>query len=257
MCARWCSTTTFTILFTWRARSRRSIISAVAASSCPVEQPATPSPSTRPSAGRRFDEPAVRKARLAEALVILRGLLDGETVTHIGTHYQLDGVRTMPAYQQHLPILVGVNGETRSPTPRSTPTSSVSRCSGERSPTGSGTRCDGSRSVSIRRSPMSAPRRPVRDGSRSATRPVDPGGCGDRRSSAPRPRGSPNGSTGSRRRSRCQRRSSRSGRTTRSPTTSWSVAGASGSPTSASATPAPFAPVIENGSDRPSRQHGD
>ena len=62
--------------------------------------------------GVRFDDPSVRKARLAESVVILRRLLDGETVTYAGSHYQIDAVRTMPAYQDHLPILVGVNGKT-------------------------------------------------------------------------------------------------------------------------------------------------
>jgi probable F420-dependent oxidoreductase len=61
--------------------------------------------------GLRFDPPATRKARLAEAVTILRRLLDGDEVTHDGEHYQLAGVRTMRAYQERLPILVGVNGK--------------------------------------------------------------------------------------------------------------------------------------------------
>jgi probable F420-dependent oxidoreductase len=60
--------------------------------------------------GQRFDPPAVRKARLAEAVDILRRLLDGETVTHEGAHYQLENVRTRRALQPHLPFLVAVNG---------------------------------------------------------------------------------------------------------------------------------------------------
>lgn len=60
--------------------------------------------------GLPFDPPAVRKARLAEAVEILRRLLDGEEVSFAGEHYQLDGVRIMPALQERLPILVGVNG---------------------------------------------------------------------------------------------------------------------------------------------------
>lgn len=60
--------------------------------------------------GRPFDPPAVRKARLAEAVEILQRLLDGDEVSWAGEHYQLDGVRIMPALQDRLPILVGVNG---------------------------------------------------------------------------------------------------------------------------------------------------
>jgi len=60
--------------------------------------------------GVRFDPPAVRKARLAEAVVIMRRLLDGEEVTFAGEHYRLERVRTMRARQDRLPILVGVNG---------------------------------------------------------------------------------------------------------------------------------------------------
>lgn len=61
--------------------------------------------------GEHFDPPAVRKARLGEAVVILRRLLDGEEVTFGGEHYQLSEVSTMPSAQEHLPILVGVNGK--------------------------------------------------------------------------------------------------------------------------------------------------
>jgi probable F420-dependent oxidoreductase len=60
--------------------------------------------------GQPFDPPAVRKARLAEAVEILRQLLDGEEVTFEGQHYQLQRVRTMRACQQRVPILVAVNG---------------------------------------------------------------------------------------------------------------------------------------------------
>ncbi len=61
--------------------------------------------------GEHFDPPAVRKARLGEAVVILRRLLDGEEVTFSGEHYQLSEVSTMPSAQEYLPILVGVNGK--------------------------------------------------------------------------------------------------------------------------------------------------
>ncbi len=60
--------------------------------------------------GARLDPPAVRKARLAEAVEILRRLLDGEAVSFSGRHYQLVEVRTQRSRQDHLPLLVGVNG---------------------------------------------------------------------------------------------------------------------------------------------------
>jgi probable F420-dependent oxidoreductase len=62
--------------------------------------------------GATFDPPVVRKARLAESVEIVRRLLDGEEVTYTGRHYQVEGVRTMRAQQERLPILVGVNGKT-------------------------------------------------------------------------------------------------------------------------------------------------
>jgi probable F420-dependent oxidoreductase len=61
--------------------------------------------------GQRFDPPATRKARLAEAVDILRKLLAGEEVTFTGEHYQLDHERTMAALQPRLPFLVAVNGK--------------------------------------------------------------------------------------------------------------------------------------------------
>jgi len=63
------------------------------------------------SIGQRFDPPSVRKARLAESVEILRRLLDGETVTYHGEHYDLDNVRTLRSCQDHVPLLVGVNGK--------------------------------------------------------------------------------------------------------------------------------------------------
>lgn len=60
--------------------------------------------------GVQFDAPGVRKARLAESVEILRGLLRGDEVSYSGQHYRLVAARTMPARQQPLPILVGVNG---------------------------------------------------------------------------------------------------------------------------------------------------
>jgi probable F420-dependent oxidoreductase len=61
--------------------------------------------------GLPFDPAPVRKARLAEAVEIMRRLLDGEVVTYDGTHYRLRDVGTLRSYQEHLPILVGVNGK--------------------------------------------------------------------------------------------------------------------------------------------------
>src|SRR5712691_5418706 len=60
--------------------------------------------------GQSFDPPKVRKARLAEAVEVLRRLLDGEEVSFAGTHYRLDKARTMRALQERLPIMAAVNG---------------------------------------------------------------------------------------------------------------------------------------------------
>jgi len=61
--------------------------------------------------GRPFDPPAIRKTRLAESVEILRRLLDGETVTFEGEHYRLHDVRTLRSRQDHVPLLIGVNGK--------------------------------------------------------------------------------------------------------------------------------------------------
>jgi probable F420-dependent oxidoreductase len=61
--------------------------------------------------GQPFDPPAIRKARLAESIEIMRRLLAGEEVSFEGEHYHLDHVRTMPALQPRLPFLVAVNGK--------------------------------------------------------------------------------------------------------------------------------------------------
>lgn len=62
--------------------------------------------------GLPFDEPAVRKERLAEAVEILRPLLDGASVTRRGGHYELEGATVSRTRQAHVPMLVGVNGPT-------------------------------------------------------------------------------------------------------------------------------------------------
>ena len=61
--------------------------------------------------GERFDPPAVRKERLAESVEILRQLLDGESVDKQGRFYHLDGAVISKPSQNHVPILVGVNGK--------------------------------------------------------------------------------------------------------------------------------------------------
>ena len=60
--------------------------------------------------GLGFDPPAVRKRRLAEAVEILRALLDGDPVSFDGAYYRLGDAVTLAPRQEHVPILVGVNG---------------------------------------------------------------------------------------------------------------------------------------------------
>ena len=60
--------------------------------------------------GRAFDTPAVRKERLAESVEIIRALLDGGPVSFSGNHYHLDAAVTLSPLQEHVPLLVGVNG---------------------------------------------------------------------------------------------------------------------------------------------------
>ncbi|HVA44495.1 MAG TPA: TIGR03621 family F420-dependent LLM class oxidoreductase [Acidimicrobiales bacterium] len=61
--------------------------------------------------GAPFDPPGTRKARLGEAVELLRQLLDGQEVTFQGDYYRLEAVRTLRSLQDHVPILVGVNGK--------------------------------------------------------------------------------------------------------------------------------------------------
>ena len=57
------------------------------------------------SAGERLD-------RLDEAVPVIRSLLDGETVTHHGSSYAMDGARHSPRpLQRHLRILIGGEGK--------------------------------------------------------------------------------------------------------------------------------------------------
>lgn len=62
------------------------------------------------SIGRVMEPAPVRKARLAEAVLLLRRLFDGEAVTHDGEHYQLQEARIIPPAQARLPMLVAVDG---------------------------------------------------------------------------------------------------------------------------------------------------
>src|SRR5438067_10949554 len=59
-------------------------------------------------AGLHFDPPAVRRARLAESVQILRRLLGGETVDFQGRHYTVRGQTCDPLpLQAHVPLLIG------------------------------------------------------------------------------------------------------------------------------------------------------
>jgi probable F420-dependent oxidoreductase len=62
--------------------------------------------------GLQFHTAAARKKRLAEAVEILRALLDGMSVTTQGRYYTLEGATSLRAHQPHVPLLVGVNGST-------------------------------------------------------------------------------------------------------------------------------------------------
>lgn len=60
--------------------------------------------------GIPFDPPSVRKARLREAVEIIRPLLAGETVDFAGSHHRIEAASITAATQQSLPILVGSQG---------------------------------------------------------------------------------------------------------------------------------------------------
>src|SRR5712691_2383610 len=63
-------------------------------------------------AGLGFDSGGVRVERLAEAVAIIKGLLNGEEVTFTGRHYQVTGhtIAPLPIQRPHPPILIGGNG---------------------------------------------------------------------------------------------------------------------------------------------------
>jgi alkanesulfonate monooxygenase SsuD/methylene tetrahydromethanopterin reductase-like flavin-dependent oxidoreductase (luciferase family) len=62
--------------------------------------------------GLAYDPPAVRVARLEEAVGILVRLLAGETVTHRGRFYRLDAahVGPLPVQRPHPPLVIGGGG---------------------------------------------------------------------------------------------------------------------------------------------------
>jgi probable F420-dependent oxidoreductase len=63
-------------------------------------------------AGLPFHRGRARVERLAEAAVVIKRLLNGETVTFTGQHYQITGhkVAPLPIQKPHPPILIGGNG---------------------------------------------------------------------------------------------------------------------------------------------------
>lgn len=62
--------------------------------------------------GVSYDAPGRRIDRLVEATGLVKRLLAGETVTHVGKHYRLGAaqVRPRPVQQPHPPILMGGGG---------------------------------------------------------------------------------------------------------------------------------------------------
>jgi probable F420-dependent oxidoreductase len=62
--------------------------------------------------GLAFDRGAERVERLAEAVSIIKSLLDGETVNFSGKHYQVTGhaLQFLPVQKPRPPILIGGNG---------------------------------------------------------------------------------------------------------------------------------------------------
>jgi len=63
-------------------------------------------------AGLPFDRGRVRVERLAEAVTIIKGLLDGAEVTFAGRHYRVTGhtIHPRPVQRPHPPIIIGGNG---------------------------------------------------------------------------------------------------------------------------------------------------
>ncbi|WP_327002633.1 TIGR03621 family F420-dependent LLM class oxidoreductase [Dactylosporangium sp. NBC_01737] len=63
-------------------------------------------------AGLTFDPPAVRVARLAEALTVLKGLWRGGPFSYVGEHYRIDelAMEPLPKQRPHPRILLGGGG---------------------------------------------------------------------------------------------------------------------------------------------------
>jgi len=63
-------------------------------------------------AGLGFDRGGTRVERLAEAVTIIKGLLNGDEVTFAGRHYHVTGhiIAPLPVQRPHPPILIGGNG---------------------------------------------------------------------------------------------------------------------------------------------------
>ena len=64
------------------------------------------------AAGLRFDAGGARVDRLAEAVTIIKGLLEGRTVTFTGRSYRVSehSIYPLPVQRPHPPILIGGNG---------------------------------------------------------------------------------------------------------------------------------------------------
>jgi probable F420-dependent oxidoreductase len=62
--------------------------------------------------GRTYDPPPLRIDRLSEAIPLIKRLLTGETVTHHGTHYELEGASTgvPPVQKPRPPLAIGGGG---------------------------------------------------------------------------------------------------------------------------------------------------
>src|SRR2546422_1282691 len=63
------------------------------------------------AAGLGFDPGATRVERLAEAVVVVKRLLEGEAVTYTGTHYRVTGhtIHPRPVQRPPPPIFIGGN----------------------------------------------------------------------------------------------------------------------------------------------------
>lgn len=64
-------------------------------------------------AGLSFDHGGARVERLAEAVAIIKGLLEGQPVTFAGRHYRVTDhkIYPLPVQRPHPPILIGGNGQ--------------------------------------------------------------------------------------------------------------------------------------------------